>query len=178
MEIMIESRLIGKPTFVETGSESLSLSDVKAHLYIESGNSDFNARLTALITEVRQYLEEISGRSLIRKTVTQVVDYETSFSIPYPPLVSFTSASIKTDIGTYEAEVVDEDYEVEGERFISYTGAWRYRLIYEAGYTSATLPPGLKLAWLNEIARRFEHRGDRTIISDTNELLKPYVDVA
>lgn len=174
---MIESRIIGKPTFTETGTECLTLSDVKAHIYIDSGNTDFDARLTALITEVRQWIEEITATSLIEKTVNVIIDYETSFSIPFPPVTTFTSAARKVDIAGYESETDGEDFEVEAGRFISYTGAWRYRLVYEAGYTSATLPAGLKLAWLNEIARRFEHRGDQSV-PDANDLLQPYIDLA
>ena len=72
---MIESRIIGKPTFTETGSECLTLADVKAHVYIDSGNTDFDARLTALITEVRQWIEEITATSLIVKTVEVILTH-------------------------------------------------------------------------------------------------------
>lgn len=172
---MKESKLIGLPVFsgVST-SEPVSLSEIKEHLYIDSGNSDFDTILTTLITECREYIEEITGLSLVTKTVTVIIDYECGFVIPYGPVTTWTSASCKSGINTYDAVTNNEDYEVEAGRFISYTGNNRFKLIYEAGYTSSTIPYGLKLGLLNEIARRFDNRGDGVIIKDTNELVNPY----
>lgn len=168
------SKLIGDPVFSSVSStESISLADVKEHLYIESGNSDFDSILTNLIKEVRQWIEDVCCISLVSKTVEVIIDYDGSFSIPYGPVTTFTSASIKIDIGTYDSESPNDDYEVEAGRFISYTGGWRYKLVYVAGYTSTTLPYGLKMAFLNEIAKRFDKRGDNGT-PDTNDLLLPY----
>lgn len=168
------SKIIGQPVFSSEGSEIITIDDIKEHLYIDSGNSTFDTVLTNLRKEVRQWIEQVTCLSLITRTVTVIIDYDEGFTIPFAPVTSFTSASIKTDINEYTAEVLNDEYEVEHGRFISYTGNWRYKLVYVAGYTSATLPHGLKLAFLNEVARRFENRGDNVIVSDTNELLNPY----
>ena len=171
---MKESKLIGLPVFSSvSATESITVDELKEHLYIEAGNTDFDAILTTLRKEVRQWIEETCCISLVSKTVTVIIDYESSFAIPYGPVTSFTSASRKTGISEYELEILNEDYEVEAGRFISYTGAWRYKLIYVAGYTSSTIPEGLKLAFKNEVARRFDKRGDASI-PDTNELLQPF----
>jgi uncharacterized phiE125 gp8 family phage protein len=172
-----QTQLIGVPVFsAEGATECVTLTEAKTHLYIDTGNTDFDTRLTALITEARQYIEAITGRSLISRTVTVYVSYESEFGLPYGPLVSFTSASAKTDINEYETQILNEDYEVENGRFISYVGNWRFKLVYTAGYSSSTIPGGFKLALLNEIAKRFEHRGDVQVY-DTNDLVLPYKDV-
>lgn len=171
---MFKSKFISKSFSSESSTESVSVAEAKAHLYIEVGNSDFDSLLTTLIKEVREYIEEITCLGLISRTVTCYIDYESAFNIPFAPVTSFTSASLKTGINTYEAKTINQDFEVENGLFISYIGGWRFKLIYVAGYTSSTIPVGLKLAFLNEIAKRFEHRGDQVIVSDTNELLMPY----
>jgi hypothetical protein len=175
MEIM-KSKIVGKPVFTITGSESLSLSEVKQHLYIESGNTDFDTLLTTLITEVRDYIEQVTGLSLVEKTITIIIDYECGFGIPYGPVTTFTSASCKSGINTYDAVTNNEDYEVEAGRFISYAGSNRFKLIYDAGYTSSTIPEGLKLAFKNEVARRFDNRGDGQI-PVSNDLLDSFKDL-
>lgn len=170
---MKESKLIDKQFSSEGIVEILELADVKEHLYIDLLNTDFDDRLTDLIAETRQYLEEITGLSLIDRVVTIWIYYNSPFGIPFGPVTTFDSASKKTAINEYELLVDNDDYEIEGNEFVFHAGFGKIKLIYEAGHTELTLPAGLKLAWLNEIAKRFEHRGDREI-SDTNDLVKPY----
>lgn len=170
---MKETKILKKIFSSEGITEILGLADVKEHLYIDSGNTDFNTILTALITEVRQYLEEVTGVSLIDRTVTLYIKYKSSFGLPYGPVTNFDSASKKTGINEYEVLVNNDDYELLGDEFYYYPGFGVMKLIYDVGHTENTLPAGLKLAWLNEIARRFEHRGDREVL-DTNQLIEPY----
>ena len=173
---MKKSRIISKEYSSEGATEILDLADVKEHLYIDSGNTDFDSRLTKFITETRQYIEEITGLSLIDRTVTVVISYESSFGFPFGPLVSFDSASRPTGINEYEVLVNNDDYEIEFGKFTWYSGFNNIKLIYDAGYTEDTLPAGLKMAWLNEIARRFENRGDSDV-PDPNGLLNSYKDL-
>lgn len=172
---MKQSKYISAVFSNESATESVSVAEAKAHLYIDTANTDFDAILTVLIKQCREYIEQITCVSLISRTVTFIVDYESNFTIPWGPVTSFTSASVKTTVAVYEAQVSNEDYEIEGSRFFSYIGApLRFKLIYVAGHTTSTIPHGLKLGLLNEIAKRFEHRGDNVIIQDTNELVQPY----
>jgi len=167
------TKLVSRSFASESATESVTLTEVKEHLYIDSGNSDFDTILTALIKESRHFIEEITALSLVSKTVTAYFDYSSEFTIPFGPVTSFTSAATKTGINTYETKTVNEDYELIDQKFISYSGNYRMKLIYVAGYTSATIPYGLKLAFLNEIARRFDNRGDG-IVPRTNDLLDSY----
>jgi len=167
--------------FSSIGStEILDLADIKEHLYIDSGNTSFDTRLNSLNSEVREYVERITGKSLIDKTVTVIIEYKSSFNLPFQPLVNFDSSSIKTSINQYQIQVLNSEYEIELGRFRSYAGEGKYKLIYDVGYDANTLPEGLRLAWLNEIAKRFEHRGEEVaLLSETymNDLLMPYKDL-
>ena len=172
-----QTNFISKVFSSEGTTECVTLTEVKTHLYIDTANTDFDTRLTALISEARQYIEQITGRSLISRTVTAYFNYESEFGLPFGPLVSFTSAAAKDDVNSYETQTLNSDYEVEAERFISYVGNWKYKLVYTVGYMPTTIPLGLKLALLNEIAKRFEHRGDEVQVLDTNDLIIPYKDL-
>jgi hypothetical protein len=173
----IQSKYLSHSFSGEGSTEVVTLSEIKSHLYIDDGNTDFDTILTALKVQSRQYVEQITGKSLISRTVTFYVEYNSPFNVPFGPLVTFTSAAAKTDVNEYETQVLNSDYEVENGRFISYVGNWQFKLIYTVGYSSSTVPYGLKMALLNEIAKRFEHRGDKTIIQETNHLLEPYIDL-
>ena len=173
---MKQSKIVSYVFSNESSTEPVSLTDTKAHLYIDSGNTDFDAYLSTtqnLIKLCREYVERITGRSLIDRTVTLYIDYESEFSIPFNP-TTLTSASIKTGINTYETKTVNSDYEFENGRFISSFGCQRWKLVYTV---TAAVPYGLKLAVLNEIAKRFEHRGDEVQVLDTNDLIMPYKDL-
>lgn len=169
-----ETKLFGKPVYSsESATESITLDEIKDHLYIDLGNSTFDTILTALRKECRQYIEEITALSLISRTITAHFNYASEFRIPFGPVTSFTSAEIKTGIGTYETKTSNSDYEIIGDVFVSYSGNYLMRLIYVGGYTAATIPHGLKMAVLNEISRRFNNRGDG-VIPTSNDLLDSY----
>ena len=174
---MKQSKIISYVFSGESSTEPVSLTDTKAHLYIDSGNTDFDAYLSTtqnLIKLCREYIERITGRSLIDRTVTLYVQYESEFGIPFGPTITLTSAAIWTSAGTYETKTVNSDYEFENGRFISYGGCQRWKLVYTI---VAVVPHGLKMATLNEIAKRFEHRGDEVQVLDTNDLIIPYKDL-
>jgi len=177
---MKESKIISKEFSSVGSTEILDLADIKEQLYIDSGNTSFDSRLNNLNSEVRQYLEDITGKSLIDKVVTIIMDYKSSFNLPFPPLVSFDSAYTRTGVNQYEVRILNNEYEVEMGRFRSYVGNGKWKLIYNVGYDANTLPEGLRLAWLNEIAKRFEHRGEEVeLLSQThlNDLVNNHKDL-
>lgn len=173
------SKLVSYSFASESSTEPVTLTQTKAHLYIDTANTDFDAYLSTtdnLIKRVRQFIEEITGRALVDKTVTVYIDYESPFPLPFVlngNTISLTSASIKTAVNTYEAKTINSDFEIDGGKFISMIGNYRWKLVYAI---TASVPEGLKMAILNEIASRFEHRGDREVV-DTNLLIEPYKDL-
>lgn len=157
----------------ESSTEAVTLAEVKAHLYIDNGNTDFDTILTSLTKQVRRFIEDTTAVGLITRTIILYIDYYDEFNLPWGPVTSFTSAEYKTGIGEYETAIANDEYEVENGRFISYVGEASFKNTYVGGFTSATIPDGLKLAFLNEIARRFDNRGDGGV-PETNILLDSY----
>ena len=148
----------------ESATEPVSLTEAKAHLLIADGNTNFDDYITDLIKQCRETIERITGLSLTSKTFTVIADVFEEMLVPFGPVTSFTSAAFKTDLSTYEAQTADSDFEFSDQRFTPYNGYGRWKLIYVAGYSTSTIPQGLKRGLLEEIAFRFENRGDGTEI--------------
>lgn len=159
------------------GQEPVSLTEVKAHLRVDFADDD--TLLTALITAGRQAIEDYCHISLVRKTITltleafeqlrskfaqpyQVRENFNSFEIPYGPIVSVDMVtSIASDGSTVIVCEAGSDYFLSGVAFKTIKILNNFSnniLVYTAGYT--TLPAPLRLAILNEIAYRYESRGD------------------
>lgn len=154
--------------FDETGAvEYLTLPQLKAHLQITYTDDD--VYLTDLIAATRQAIEQYCNISLVAKTVTVFADLHCEREIPYGPVATFTSASLKTSTGTYTTQVVNTDYEVDGidngfkifRPFIS--GRWK--LIFTAGYAAAKVPKDIILDHKRICGYCYEHRGDEALTS-------------
>lgn len=160
-----------------TGYEPVSLADVKAHLRVDFTDDD--ALLTAMITAARQAIEDYCHISLVPKTITltvesnntptsifsqpfQVRESLTSFELPYGPVQSVNSVtSIDSDGQTVISCALNTDYYLSGVAFktIKITNQFTNNiLVYTVGYS--TLPGPLRLAILNEMAYRYDLRGD------------------
>lgn len=154
--------------FDETGTtEVLTITQLKAHLQITYTDDD--TYLTDLIPATRQAMEQFCNISLVAKTVTLLADLYCEREIPYGPVASLTSASLKTDTGEYTAQVVNDDFEIDGitngfqifKPFIS----GRYKLIYTAGYAAAKVPKDIILDHKRICGYCYEHRGDESLTS-------------
>lgn len=144
------------------GTPPVSLAEAKSHLVVDFTDDD--TYITNLISQCIDAIEQYCAVAITPKTITLIADIVREFELPYGPVTTFTSASLKTDINTYTAMTANSAYEVDSSlqfpRFIPYT-CGRIKLIYTVGY-GTNLPNGLKLAILNEIAFRYENRGDGT----------------
>lgn len=150
-------------SFASEGTEPVTLAEAKAHLNIPTGNTYFDTYITALITQARETAENFTGLSIVSKTVTVIIDLYSECMLPYNPVTTFTSASLKTGANAYTVQDLGNDFDIDGDYFIPIaTLSGRWKLIYVAGYTPSTIPAGLKLGILQEIAFRFENRGDLT----------------
>lgn len=159
------------------GSEPVSLADAKAHLRIDF--SDDDTILSAMITASRQAIEDYCHISLVAKTITltleanevpktmfaqpyQVRQGFNSFELPYGPVQSVASVtSIDSNGTSITSLVLNADYFLTGIAFKTVKIINNFTnniLVYLVGYTS--LPSPLKLAILNELAYRYENRGD------------------
>lgn len=154
--------------FDETGAvEVLTLTQLKAHLQITYADDD--TYLTDLIKACRQAVERYCNISMVAKTITLLADLYCETEIPYGPIASLTSASLKTATGTYAAQVVNTDFELDGiangfqifRPFIS--GRWK--LVYVAGYTSTVTIQDLILDLKRICGYCYEHKGDEALTS-------------
>lgn len=154
--------------FDETSAvELLTLTQLKAHLQITYTDDD--TYLTDLIKACRAAIEQFCCISLVGKTVTVFADLYCERELPYGPVTALTSASLKTSTGTYTAQTVTTDYELDGitngfqvfNPFIS--GRWK--LVYTAGYAADKVPLDLILDLKRICGYCYEHKGDEPLTS-------------
>ncbi len=148
-------------------TEPLTLDEVKRHLNLlfdTAGSYDFDdddTYLNALIGECRQAMEEILGIGLALKSYRAILRNECGgIEIPYGPIS--TIGDIKDIDGTL---LVDgETYQLRGLEFkwIESPVSCYIDIEYSAGYSTVNIPKGLKRALLEEIAFRYNNRGDQT----------------
>lgn len=163
-----EDNKIHDVQFDETGAtEVLTLVQLKAHLQITYTDDD--TYLTDLIPATRQAIEQFCNISLVQKTVTLLADLYCEREIPYGPVVSFTSASLKTGIGDYTAQTANTDYELDGiangfQIFRPFSPG-RWKLIFVAGYAAAKVPKDLILDLKKICGYCYENKGDQALTS-------------
>lgn len=183
----MSNRIIDIKRVESSPTEPLILAQVKAHLIITFTDDD--TLLTALITSCRKAIEEYCAISIVTKNVTLIADLCKEWELPYGPVTGLQGVFTRTGTegsgpGTYATQT--SGWTTEGEEFLSFvpfgpygfnpgvpfTGffQWgpyatypsfpynRYKIVYTAGY--GTVPEPLKLAILNEIAFRYERRGE------------------
>jgi len=165
------------------GQEPVTLDDAKRHLRVDFDDDDLY--ISALITASRQAIEKFCSISLVAKTVTltvqadeqqksvfsqpfQVREQFNQFELPYGPVRSVSSVtSIDTDGMTILVCSLNSDYFLIGKSFQTIKISNNFSnniLVYTVGYgpdAGATpVPPQLWLAILNELAYRYESRGE------------------
>lgn len=141
----------------------VSLTEVKTHLAVT--HTDDDTMLTDLFKQVTREVENYCGIALGTQTKVWTFDFDcnTEYSIPYNPVASVTSVYRKVSAGDYtELLVVNDDYDLDGQlkKTLNIFSGGRCKVTYVTGTEWATCPPDLKLGILNEIAFRYEHRGD------------------
>lgn len=159
------------------GTEPVSLSDAKKHLRVDFTDDD--SFIQALITSSRQAIEDYCHISLVQKTVTLTIKAEEElksnyaqpyqvreqfnvFELPYGPVIGTPIVtSIDSDGITVISLVLDQDFFMTGSKYKSIQISNNFDnniLVYTVGYS--TIPGALWLAILNELAYRYESRGE------------------
>lgn len=183
----MSNRIIDIKRVESSPTEPVTLTEVKAHLIITSTDDD--TLLTALITQCRKAIEEYCAISIVSKTITMTADLCKEWELPYGPVTGIQSVQTRTGgegsgPGVYATQ--ESGWTTDGEEFLTFApttagtfnpGApftghfqWgpyaspygstfmRYKIVYTAGYS--TVPQALNLAIMNEIAFRYELRGN------------------
>lgn len=135
-------------SFSQESSNSLSLSDVKNWLKIDLNDED--AILQLIVTAARIEIENYVNLSLVERTVTaNIVNRLGNFILPYGPvkaISSYTDLLNNANDYTSKMNLINESFEGSGI------------VVYTAGF--AILPANLRIAWLQQCAFMYEHRGD------------------
>jgi uncharacterized phiE125 gp8 family phage protein len=141
-----------------TGTEVFTLVEVKAHL--NKTDSDDDTYLTNLQKQCRQAVETYCSISIVGKTVTCTIRNQLgNIELPWGPHGSVVS--IHDINGT---SIATGNYTLRGVmwKYLESPTSDHVKIVINAGYsaTGAAIPEDLKLAILQEIAYRYEHRGD------------------
>ena len=166
-----------------TTTEPVTLTEVKEHLLVTF--SDDDTLLTSMITQARTKIEDWCNVSIIAKTVTMIADLYNEWELPYGPVIGIQGVQTRTTTqgsGLPTYETLTSGWGVDGVDFLTFdpffsntewnmpADVWlqggdlnyRYKLIYTVGYNP--VPVDLKLAILNEIAFRYENRGEGSTV--------------
>jgi uncharacterized phiE125 gp8 family phage protein len=148
-------------------AEPLTLDMVKRHLNLlfdTTGSAVFDdddTYLTELVSQCRESMEQYLGLSMAVKSYRAILRNECGgLEIPFGPVTAI--ASVK-DIDA--VLLVDGDtYQLRGNQFkwLESPVSCYTDIVYTSGYTPANIPQGLKRALLEEIAFRYNNRGDQT----------------
>jgi gp6-like head-tail connector protein len=145
-------------------AEPVTLAEVKRHLSLQfdtSGSYQFDdddTRITDLITQCREELEQYTGLSFAEKTLKAILRNDCGgIEIPFGPVTALTSVK-DVDGNTLTATT---QYTARGNQFkwIEFPCSCYLEVNYTSGYTA--LPAGLKRALLEEIAFRYKNAGDQ-----------------
>lgn len=134
--------------------EPVTLADLKEHLRVIDDDED--AKIEAILTASRAYVEEHTGRALCTQTITLKLDrFPCRIELPRPPLASVTSITYVDQNGTTQTLSADS-YRVStsgepGTIDPAYNTAWpstraisdAITIVYVAGFGAAAAVPPL-----------------------------------
>lgn len=139
-----------------TGTNQISLSDVKNYLKIDYTTDD--TLLTNLITEAREVLEDFTNIGFIEATITGITESTYFIKLPYGPINNIhyiKTYETGTDISyTYDGFYLKPDY-LTNEKL---------KIVYDAGYDS-DLENKYKRVWFESISYLYENRGDEPLMN-------------
>lgn len=178
LDIDLAEGFDGSSGSASTITEPISLADAKAHLYVDGTQDD--SIITGLIPAARQTIEDYCHISLVEKLVTATLQVNNTpkylfsnpltfnsayniFELPYGPVDEIISVESVNQDNTISLLVEGEHYWVHGTKFKNLKILNSYFdliIIYTVKYDN--IPANLILAIKNEIAFRFENRGERT----------------
>lgn len=191
------NRIIDIKQVENSPTEPVTLQQVKDQLIITFTDDD--ALLTRLITQARRAIENYCAVSIVAKTVTLTADLFVSKELPYGPVTGIQAALTRSGTqgsGPTVYETSTSQWQTDGEEFLSFSppacGDFninspyrgieepnypnRWKIVYTTGYNP--VPDDLKLAILNEVAFRYENKGnqnDKGVCSEAAQALAfPY----
>lgn len=129
--------------------EPVLLADTKQFLRIAGTAED--VIVGNLIKSAREWVERMTGLSLIPRTVTCTVQVSEFVELPYGPVTS-----VITKLGDNTVA-----YAVTVGPFPMFNLPGQYNVSYSAGYTPVNIPESLKFAIMCRVGATYENRGDK-----------------
>lgn len=179
-------------------TEPVTLAEAKAQCIVTYTDDD--TLITRLITAARRAVENFTLTSIVSKRVILTAIIQDEWELPWGPVVDVEA--VQTPQGTTGSGPVQylsaSSWNISGEEFKTFGAQpWgsnlfivdrypdecgqRYRITYTVGYDRC--PQDLKEAILQEIAYRYEHRGEENqelasekigVCQAAQELAMPY----
>lgn len=105
----------------------------------------------------------------MEKVITLFADYYCERELPYGPVVSISSVTLKTGASTYTAQTANTDYELDGItggfQIFRPLSVGRYKIVYTAGYIANKVPKDLILDLKRICGYCYENKGDQALTS-------------
>lgn len=173
-------------------TEPVTLADAKDQCRVNFTDDD--TIITSLITQARHFIENYCHVSIVPKVITltlemayvprqpTVTKYQAyqimkPIELPEGPVSSIQGITNIQATGQIQSLVQDTDYFLTGTLFKSIrfvNPGINIILVYQAGY--ATCPEDLRLAILQEIAYRYDNRGDDDKLKGMSSTAIPLAD--
>lgn len=160
---------IGTNKVSETGSEPVTLSEMRNWMRLDPTDTTDDTLITELIKSARQHIENLASLTIVGKVYT--TSFEVSgtnhpqwiVKLPYGPLISVTSVTYQEGINSFSTLTLNSDYEVYDGRLLLYKQGI-YRVQYSTGF--ASVPYDLKNDVMTLTAWMYENRGKMMNIDD------------
>jgi len=148
-------------TITEVGylTEPVSVDEAKAYARVEATSVAQDALFALWISSARQIIEQMTGLSLVPKSiVAEISNWQGNMEVPYGP--------VSNTITWLDANGNVPTVILEGNKFPRVTVPIGYlKATYLAGYTNDSIPRELKIAILNQIVSWYENRGDEATLN-------------
>jgi uncharacterized phiE125 gp8 family phage protein len=176
------NRIIDIKITEATITEAVTRAEAKRHCVVDAAFTADDTLFDDLIKECRQSIENACNISIVDKTVVLTADWKCEKELPYGPVKTITEVKFRTGTATDGTAQYDtltgDDFSTDGElsKLFASSRCGRHKITYTTGFT--TVPADLKLAILNEIAYRYENRGDEAkagISEGAQALCKPFI---
>ena len=144
----------------------LALADVKTYLRVE--NTVENTMIQMIIDAMESWVAEMCAIKFVEAAGQEASETyadggDINLRVKYHPITALTKITDRTDDGEYDLTDVyfneSRIWKDGEERWES--GNDRWKVEYDAGYTTTTLPSGLKLVMHDCIFRAYNNRGGK-----------------
>ena len=146
-----------KGTTIDEIVEPLTLEEAKKYCRVSPTQTQDDDLILELITAARELVEQMTGLSLVSKTIECVLNNPCGgIEFPCGPVTG--DITLKT---SDDNEITDPTIRGLDFKSLEWPQTEWLKASYPAGYTVSTIPKALKNAIGDQVAYLYEHRGDQ-----------------